>query len=60
MKKENYIYTEKGNRVTLTDTRTNTNFRGELYIGDNGKTYARSQDWLSMTMIAKYRKNFVK
>ena len=59
MKKENYIYKEEGNRVTLTDKRTNTNFRGEKYT-ENGKIYVRSQEWLSMAMIAKYRKNFVK
>ena len=60
MKKQNYIYIEEGNRVTLTDIRHKSNYIGELYTGENGKTYVKSLDWLSMTMIAKYRKNFVK
>lgn len=60
MKKQNYIYTEKENKVTLTDVRTNANYIGELYTGKNGKTYARSFNRLSMQMISKYRRNFVK
>ena len=58
MKKENYIYTEEGNRVTLTDTRTKEEYIGELYT-ENGKTYVKSLNVVSMQMIAKYRKNFV-
>lgn len=59
MKKQNYIYTEEGNRVTLTDTRTNENYHGKLYT-ENGKTYVKSLNVVSMQMLAKYRKNFVK
>lgn len=53
---ERYTTTINGNNIEVFDRVLDTTYRGTLFIGSNGKTYAQANNGHDLTMISKHGK----